>query len=85
MATWLEIRCEGRGSGFSQFDSRRCWSDDNEGPHGMAADDNASILELFKELKQQAKESGWKRKSNGWHCPACIANKERKGNEHTQH
>ena len=70
MATWLEIRCEKRGAGRSG--DTRCWSDDNAGPSGMAADDQQSVIELMRELHAEAKREGWTRPREGWVCPCCT-------------
>ncbi|MEM8519477.1 hypothetical protein [Janthinobacterium sp. CAN_S7] len=70
MAIWMEVRCETRGDGRSG--ETRCWSDDNSGPAGMAADDQRSVLEVLREMQIEARRAGWKRTRDGWMCPACI-------------
>ena len=69
MATWIEIRCEERGSGDFR---NRCWSDDNTGPMEMSEDDNTSIMRTVAILRKEAREAGWKRTKAGWVCPTCA-------------
>ncbi len=70
MATWIDFRCEDRGT--SENNAGECWSDSNSGPMGMAGDTNESILQLMAILRAEAKESGWVRKARGWICPECA-------------
>lgn len=77
MATWMEIRCERRGSG-KPHGPERCLSDDNAGPMEMADDTRESVLTVLKLINDQARESGWKKTREGWVCPACT--QEGKGN-----
>lgn len=70
MAIWMEIRCEKRGDG--RTDKTRCWSDDNSGPTGMAADDQRSVVDVLREMQIEARRANWKRTRDGWVCPACI-------------
>lgn len=69
MATWIEFRCEYRGT--SEYNKGECWSDSNAGPMGMADDANADILGVLAGLRAEAKESGWVRRAAGWVCPEC--------------
>jgi hypothetical protein len=70
MPTWMEIRCEAQKEPKSYND--RCWSYDNNGPHGMASDNQASVLSTLRSLNEQAKKSGWQRTQEGWVCPHCV-------------
>lgn len=76
MGTWIEYRCENRtepsaeGPGIKIGD--RCLSSDNAGPMAMADDTRASVLEVIRELDEEALESGWKKTRSGWICPFCV-------------
>ena len=76
MGTWIEYRCENRlessadGPGIKVGD--RCFSDDNAGPKDLADDTRASVLEVIRELDEEALNSGWMKTRSGWICPFCV-------------
>jgi hypothetical protein len=70
MSTWIEMRCEDRGTTASR--KRGCLSDVNDGPMGMAGDTQDSVLQTLRSLHAKATEQGWKRMQQGWVCPRCI-------------
>jgi hypothetical protein len=74
MGTWIELRCERRGEGRSEFSNTRCYSDDNHGPADMADDTQQSLVATYQFVKQEGIEAGWKLvRGEGWVCPACLA------------
>lgn len=74
MGVWIELRCERRGEGRSEFSEDRCWSDDNEGPGELAGDSQKSIAATFSNITKDAASSGWKHvRGEGWVCPCCLA------------
>jgi hypothetical protein len=79
MAVWMEFRCEGRcdpgaaGSGWGEAAAFRCQSSGNNGPMGMAHDTVESVRRVLRELGEEARKDGWKRLTEGWTCPQCIA------------
>lgn len=70
MAIWMEIRCEGRGEGRSGKDA--CWSDENSGPMGGADETQQGVINCLKFLANEALQSNWVRRKNGFYCPACA-------------
>lgn len=78
MATWIELRCENRGT--STEDGERCWSDDNSGPMGMAGDTRESLLETVRDLEKDARDFGWQKTREGWLCTHCVAIVGKTGN-----
>ncbi|WP_324030128.1 hypothetical protein GC087_07165 [Pantoea sp. JZ2] len=83
MAIWLEIRCERRGAGRSEYDGFRCWSDDNEGPGVMSDDSQRGLIFSHKELVDDCKSAGWNKvRGEGWVCPACFAYEAKKDASH---
>lgn len=74
MATWIELRCENRGTKTADGpDGQRCWSDENTGPMDMANDTRESLLETMRGLEKDARDLGWKKTREGWVCPHCVA------------
>lgn len=74
MGTWIELRCENRGTKTAEGpEGRRCWSDDNSGPMGMAIDNRSSLIETMQQLEEDARDLGWKKTREGWVCPYCAA------------
>lgn len=73
MSTWLEFRCEIKGSCFTHpADEGKCWSNNNVGPMDMAQDTRRSVVETLQRMETHAVQSGWVRTKEGWVCPVCI-------------
>lgn len=75
MAIWIELRCERRGNGRSEYErDYYCWSDGNSGPGELTGDTRKDMSDTYNFLSKAAKASGWKNKrGEGWVCPCCLA------------
>lgn len=83
MAIWLEVRCEGRSDGRSEFGKFRCWSDDNNGPGVMSDETQRGVISAVTELSNDCISAGWKKiRGEGWVCPACQAYEANQGEDH---
>lgn len=76
MGIWIEYHCENRLNKSAEGLPRvghRCLSHDDAGPMDMAADTSASLAQALRLLDEEALSNGWKKTSNGWICPYCLA------------
>lgn len=72
MATWIELRCSKLSvKPAAGGKANRCLSSSNDGPMGLAADSQQSVLALLKKLGAHARKQGWVKTRDGWVCPAC--------------
>lgn len=72
MAIFISLRCGLRGEGRDKSTGTRCWSDDNDDPWELAADNRRSVSDSLTVLYGHAYDAGWRLIKGEWICPCCI-------------
>lgn len=67
MSFWIELHCDARQSTKTNLLDYDCPTMGSDSP-GVLVDDAAYGASI---LRAQARTAGWRRRREGWHCPAC--------------